>query len=328
QKKVLFVVDENEKIFGVITDGDIRRWIIKSGGLQGKAEDFCNRNPIVVDENYNVEKVKKIMVKKGIEAIPVMIKDRIKDILFWDTLFSETNNLTIKSSINSPVVIMAGGKGTRLDPFTRILPKPLIPIGDKPIIELIIDRFRKYGVKKYYLSLNHKAAAIKAYFEDQEIDYNIQYICEEKPLGTAGALKLVGGKINESFFVSNCDILIDTDYQELMEYHLKNQNEITLVASIKNFPIPYGVCEMNGGGRLSHIREKPDFDFLVNTGLYILNPTVLKYIPDNSYYDMTSLIEDVRESSKIGVFPISEKAWIDIGQWEEYKNAMKTLSLD
>lgn len=217
---------------------------------------------------------------------------------------------------------MAVGKGTRLDPFTRILPKALIPIGDKPIIEVIMDKYAEFGMTVFYVSVIHKARMIKAFFEDFHSDYNISFVNEGKPLGTVGSLKLLEGKINSPFFVSNCDIIINTDYTKIYKFHRKNKYDLTLVASMQHHPILYGVCKIENGGMLKEFTEKPECDFLVNIGFYVLNPDILEFIPESKYFDMTDFMNILKQRNKtIGAYPISEKSWIDIG-WEKYKETL------
>lgn len=333
-EKVLFVVDDNDnKLVGILTDGDIRRWILRTSDLKGSAQDFCNQNPAVVAYNYEYKEVsyyKEIMLDKRIEAIPVLDKNnKLIDALLWGDLFGEeVNTYYNETKIQIPVVIMAGGKGTRLEPFTRILPKPLIPIGNKPIIEIIIDKFYEFGVTDFYISVNHKSKMIKAFFEDTVRPYCINYINEDKPLGTAGSLKFLEGQLDGPFIISNCDILIESDYSELLNYHNGHKNDMTLVASVKNYRIPYGICEIENGGILCRIREKPEYNFLVNTGLYILESKALSLIPGNQYFDITELMEKLRsEGGKIGVFPVSDKSWIDVGEWDEYRKAVRRFEI-
>jgi NDP-sugar pyrophosphorylase family protein len=219
---------------------------------------------------------------------------------------------------------MAGGKGTRLDPFTKILPKPLIPIGDQPILELIMDRFHTYGMEQFYITLNHRSKMIKAYFEEFKTKYKIRYVDEKKPLGTAGGLKYLSDTTSGPIFVSNSDIIIEEDYGKILVFHKNNKNDITIVASVKNYNIPYGICEIENGGILKNITEKPNFNFLVNTGMYIIDSSVINLIPEGEFYHITDLIEDCKKTGgRIGVFPISEKSWIDIGEWEMYKKALE-----
>ena len=221
---------------------------------------------------------------------------------------------------------MAGGKGSRMEPFTKVLPKTLIPINEKPIIEHIIEQFTNVGCLNYYLTVNYKGKILKAYFEELQPNYNVSFVDEKDPLGTAGSLQYLRGKFDKPFFVTNCDIIIKTDFTSLYEFHRKGGYDITLVASAKEYIIPYGTCELNGKGHLSHINEKPKYDFLINTGLYILNPNILELIPKNKFYHITSLIEDAKKKGKkVGVFPIDDEAWIDVGQWAEYQKAVTWL---
>ncbi len=263
-----------------------------------------------------VEKALKQIEALGRKTLPFVDDKRRAISAVWreDVFKSKPKN---RKSLKLPVVIMAGGKGARLAPFTKIIPKPLMPIGDKPIIEIIINRFFDYGCNDFYLSLNYKSSIIKAYFSDFEHKYRINYILETKPLGTAGSLHLLKSKIRKTFFVSNCDILIEADYADMLKFHHERKNKITLVSSMKNFMIPYGVCEISNGGVLKNIREKPEYDFLVNTGMYILDKTVLKDIPKHKCYNMTDLVKDyLKKGEKVGVYPISDKSWLDMGQLE------------
>jgi NDP-sugar pyrophosphorylase family protein len=174
--------------------------------------------------------------------------------------------------------------------------------------------------------VNYKGRILKAYFEELQPDYNVIFVDENEPLGTAGSLQLLMGKFDKPFFVTNCDIIVKADCVSLYEFHQKGGYDITLVASTKEYIIPYGTCELNGDGHLSHINEKPHYDFLINTGLYVLNPDMLKLIPENKFYHITHLIEDAKnQGKKVGVFPIDDEAWIDVGQWAEYQKAVKQL---
>jgi NDP-sugar pyrophosphorylase family protein len=224
---------------------------------------------------------------------------------------------------------MAGGFGTRLKPFTDIIPKPLIPIGKKSVIEYIIDKYREYGINNFYLSINYKARFVKAYFADLQPDYNVYYIQEDKPLGTAGSLKLLEGKIEQPFFVSNCDIVINTNYAKFYDFHISNKFDLSLVAALQKFQIPYGVCKINPDFSLIDIDEKPVQYHLINTGMYIVNPETLKLIPKGKLFHITDLMNEIiRQGGKVGVYPISQEAWIDIGQTEEFKKNLRLLLPD
>ena len=322
-EKTLIVVDDRNGILGTITDGDIRRWILKGKGLNESLVNAMNRRPLTLKEGFVKEDAKNLMLQRKVECLPVVDgTKRVIASLSWVDLF-ESNPKNLKS-LKLPVVIMAGGEGARLHPFTKVLPKPLMPIGDKPIIEIIINRFFDYGCSEFYLSLNYKSNIIKAYFSDFEHKYKINYILENKPLGTAGSLHLLKNRIKKTFFVSNCDILIEADYADMLKFHRQRKNKITLVSSMKNFTIPYGVCEIENGGVLRDIREKPEYDFLVNTGMYILDASVLNDIPKNRFYNITDLISDyIEKKEKIGVYPVSEKSWLDMGQWEALQDMLQ-----
>jgi len=325
-EKILFVVDEERKFYGSLTDGDIRRWILKEGNLKEKVGHICNKNPVFLGVDYDSEKVKKLMLSKRIEWIPVIDNDKVVDVLSWENVFGE--NIT-KEKLGIPVAIMAGGKGTRLEPFTRVLPKPLIPIGGKTIIEIIMDKFSLYGVRDFYVSVNHKSKMIKAYLEEIKTQYSINYLEEDIPLGTIGGLKSLQGKIHDSLLVSNCDIIVDCDYNDVVAFHNKNNYDITIVGSFRHFVIPYGICNIGNGGVLTDIIEKPEYDFLVNTGMVVLRQNTLELIPENQEFHITNLINSTKTNGgKIGVFPISEDAWIDVGQWEEYQKSIRRLGLE
>ena len=213
---------------------------------------------------------------------------------------------------------MAGGKGTRLLPYTHVLPKPLIPIGDKPILERIIEQFCKYGCEKFFLVLNYKKNMIKAYFNEFEHDYQIEYIEEREPLGTGGGLSLLRDKLSGTFILSNCDILIREDFSNILNFHKNSGNKISMICSLKNFRIPYGIVHMGARGLVKSMEEKPTVTFLTNTGCYFIEPEILKEIPEDTFVGFPDIIDKYRlQGNQVGVYPISESAWLDMGQVEE-----------
>lgn len=321
--KILFVVDSDRRLKGTVTDGDIRRHILKEGVLSAPADKIMNPAPISIAEGFSKSEAREIMVSKTIDYLPVVDRaGKVVSSVRWLDLFEKNiSNDELKGVIT---VIMAGGSGSRLAPVTSFLPKPLIPIGDKPIAELIMEKFSGFGCKDFYLSINFKASLLKAYFNEFKHVFNVNYVQEDKPLGTAGSLHLMKGKIKKPFFVSNCDILIEADYSDIYRFHRENRNKITIIVSMKHYTIPYGVCEIGAGGRLKGVREKPEYDFLVNTGLYVMDPDVVNDIPKNKLYHATDLIADyVRRKKKIGVYPVSEKSWFDMGEWQEFQKMFK-----
>lgn len=326
--RVLYVVDIKKKLLGTLSDGDIRKWILYGGQLSSTVEKAYNKNPVYVERDYTIQDVRKIMLERCIESIPVVNKSKeIIEILLWDNILSQEKEiLQVKQKLDIQVVIMAGGLGTRLDPFTKVLPKPLIPIDGKPIIEIIMDKFSQYGIDEYFLCVNYKSRMIKYYFQDTNTDKKVYFSEEEKPLGTIGGLKYLESKLKDNFIVTNCDILIHSDYSEIVKAHYESKRDLTLVASCRNFIIPYGVCDIESGGELIAIKEKPEYDMLVNTGMYIMNKKLLKLIPKNQVFNINEFIVEAKKKDfKVGIFPINEQSWVDVGQWEEYHKATKSM---
>jgi dTDP-glucose pyrophosphorylase len=320
-------VDDQDRVIGVMTDGDFRRAIHNGIQLDENVTKVINRKFYSVNKNFTNSEVENIFNTTIVESIPVLDKRKLIDIITLDKFF-KANKEKKRRSLKSTVVIMAGGKGTRLDPFTRILPKPLLPLGNDPVIKVIMDEFNKFGMDHFYISLNDKQKMIKAYFHDHNLDYKIDFLSEDKPLGTAGALKYLEGKIKNTFFVSNCDVIVRTDYGSFLDFHKSGKYALTMVGSMRQYTIPYGVCETNQTGVLKTIHEKPQYDLLVNTGLYLMEPLALEYIPQNKEFNMTDLIRKLQEAKlMVGIFPVSEKSWIDVGQLSEYREIVKQLSL-
>jgi len=324
-KKCLIVTHEG-KFIGTLSDGDARKALLSNKSIDSPIKGIFNENAFsVVEGEFNKEDLKKIFLEQKYDLIPVLDeKNLVKDIVEWGDL------LQPKSSFHKrdmPVVVMAGGEGSRLKPFTNILPKPLIPLNDKTVIEKILDSFTDSGFYNFFLSINFKAKILTAFFEELEPDYSISFIEEKNPLGTAGSLNLLKEELNSTFLLTNCDVILDLDHGDLIDFHSKNNCEITLVASAKKLTLPYGACEIDKEGFLSKIIEKPSLDYLINAGLYVVEPTALEEIPDGEFFHITDLIAKVKSKGKrVGVFPIENDAWIDIGQWEEYRSALKRLS--
>lgn len=325
-EKCLIVADDRKKILGALSDGDLRKAILNGKVISDSIDTIYNDTPtFFMYGKYSIEEVREVFIKERFSLIPVVNDfNQVVDILYWDKIFDDKVPYTKKLDVS--VVIMAGGKGSRLKPFTQVLPKPLVPVHEKTIIEHIIDRFVNFGVKNFYLTVNYKSRIIKAFFEELQPQYSITFVGEDMPLGTAGSLQFLRGVFDRPFIVTNCDIIVKADYADLYEFHVKNNYDITLVASAMNYKIPYGICELNEAGSLDCIREKPEYSFLVNTGLYVVNPNVLNRIPEERMYHITELIEDIKKDGmKIGVYPIAEDSWVDIGQWAEYRKALDSL---
>ncbi len=328
-EKVLLVVDAEEKLLGTITDGDIRRFILKGNSLDSAISGAYHRTPLYIDKDeFSVSLARKKMLEQKVGLIPVVNKEKkVVDFITWDQAFAEQKPAFIRGAkLDVPVVIMAGGKGTRLDPFTRILPKPLIPVGDKPIIELIIDEFLRQGADRYYCTVNYKGEMIEAYFQNLERDYTIEFIKEQEYCGTAGSLNLLKKKIDDLCLVSNCDVIVQAEFAEVVKMHRAENAFLTILSSIQHHKIPYGVIEFKEQGKVIDIREKPEYTITINTGVYVLSRKVFDFIPENTFFDMTDLIKTlIGQDKKVLTYPVNASEYIDIGQWEEYKKALEKL---
>ena len=319
-KRILLIAPSG-RLKAVITDGDIRRHLIRNGSLDESVKLIATYNPRYVTQETR-HQAKFIMKEHSIIAIPLLNEERnIESLLFADDV-----ELVRESHLNLPVVINAGGLGTRLYPYTKILPKPLIPIGDEPILSLIMERFKKYDCNDFHVIVNHKKNLIKAFFADYPTKYSLQFVDEDIPLGTGGGLSLLKGKINSTFFFSNCDILIDADYESMYRQHKREKNIITMVCALKNVVIPYGVVNMSSEGEIESFSEKPRFSFLTNAGLYIVEPEVIEQLTDNESISFPEIMDYYRSiGRRVGVYPVSEKAWMDMGQLEELEEMRKRL---
>lgn len=324
--KILFVFS-NDKFEGILTIGDIQRAILNNVNLNNKIGLILDRNKVYAHAGDSIEYIKSKMQELRAEAMPVLDnQENLVEIYFWNDLFGDKQELPHKG-INLPVVIMAGGKGTRLQPLTNIYPKPLIPIGEKTIIESIMDKFVAYDCHDFYISVNYKAEVIKNYFGLlNNSQYHISYFQEDKPMGTAGSLRLLKDRLHSTFFVSNCDILIKENYADILDYHRSNGNELTVVAALKTYSIPYGTIITGENGLLESIQEKPSLTFKINTGLYILEPSVLDEIPDD-FFHITHLMEKLQKTGRrVGVYPISQNDWVDMGDWTEYLKLVRAYN--
>lgn len=319
-KKVLFVLDD-KILYGTLTDGDIRRHLLSGGKMDDPLYTAANQNPITA---ANREQARKILQnqKEWLFAIPIVGKEQV----LLDIILAAEPKEPSFPRLGLPVVIMAGGKGTRLDPYTRVLPKPLIPVGDYPIIEHIMRQFEDYGCSTFHVIVNYKKQLMKAYFSESGQRYNVTWYDEERPLGTGGGLYLLKGQVDETFFLTNCDILLRSDLSAILQFHRENGNAITMVGVYKSLTIPYGVVDVGGDGVIEAMREKPELSFLTNTGVYVVEPDVLSDIPDNAVITFPEIMDMQRQKGKkVAVYPISEDEWMDMGEMTEMENMRKRL---
>ncbi len=318
-KGIIYISDDKHRLLGSLTDGDIRRWMIKNGDLNARVLDimFTHTKFLYQDDRAGA---REFMDREKITSVPIVAPDKtIIDICFinYDTLIAEARR---KSLENTSVIIMAGGKGMRLQPYTSVLPKPLIPIGGVPILERIIKRFTEYGVRDFSLVVNYKKEIIKAYFSETAYKEKISYAEETEFRGTAGGIKLLNRRFDTPVIVTNCDILIVADYDEIIKHHVNNQNKLTIVSSVKKTVIPYGVIRSNEDGTVSCMEEKPRLSHLINTGMYVMNPELVELIPEQGVFHMTDLIDKLLSmGQKVGIYPISEDSFFDMGEFEELR---------
>lgn len=310
---ILFLVDDNQRLLGCLTDGDVRRFLLAGGKMSGVAIEAANVTPRVA---HSIEEARHLYHKKNYIVIPIVNEDGfVTDLYNGET---GEKNKRQRKALHVPVVINAGGRGTRLDPYTRVLPKPLIPIGDLPIIELIMQEYQSYGCTDFHIIVNYKRELMKAYFADNDRQYNISWYDEEKPLGTGGGLSLLRGKFSSTFFFANCDALLTANYESMLKFHKENGNAITMISAYKNMSIPYGVVEMGTNGSIEEMKEKPLISFLTNTGIYIVEPEVIEDIVDNESIGFPDIIlREKRKGKKVATFPVSENDWMDMGQLPE-----------
>ena len=310
---------EKDKLLAVLSDGDVRRYILEQNNLERRVKDIANYSPRSVKVGSVVNLIH-YMKKHKITAVPVVDDEgHILRICFEDG--TEVYNTC---DIHIPIVIMAGGKGTRLYPYTQILPKPLIPIGSKTITEHIMDRFIKAGCSDVTMIVNYKKRFIETYFAE-ESGYSVKFVEENEFYGTGGGLHLLEN-MNETFFMTNCDILLDADYVDIYRTHKREHNLITMVCARKKEVIPYGTIEKNSEGKLAKLVEKPEFSFLVNTGFYVIEPEFLDKIPADTFIHITDVIQAcIDEGERVGVYEVEEEAWMDMGQMDELEKMKKRL---
>lgn len=320
---IVFVCEDGT-VKASLTDGDIRRHILGGGSLTEPAEKVANPGFVFVREGEE-KRAQELMRARKINGIPVLTaQGKLTSIAFLGE-----DTVQERQKLGVPVVIMAGGKGTRLYPYTKVLPKPLIPVGDLTITEHIMQRFAAYGCDEFMMIVNHKKNMIKSFFSDEQIPFHVHFVDEDTPLGTGGGLKLLQGLVDETFFLTNCDILIEGAYDKMYRHHKEQGNILTMACATKQVTIPYGTVEIDGGGDIISLREKPSFSFLTNTGFYIVEPRFLDYIPDDTFIHITDIIQlCIDNGEKVGVYPISEHAWMDMGQLEELERMRKQLGVD
>lgn len=319
--RVALVVDDSQRLTGVVTDGDIRRGLLNNLVLSDSVSLVMNTNPLTAIVGTSRESLLALMEKKGILSIPLV--DGAGQLVGLETLHSALH----QPKYDNPVFLMAGGFGTRLRPLTDVCPKPMLKVGNKPILETVINSFIKAGFVNFYISTHYMPEQIQAYFGDgSTLGVNISYIHEDKPLGTGGALGLLPDDLPPGLplIMMNGDVLTKVDFQHLLNFHLEHEADATMCVHEYDYQIPYGV--INGeGNRVTSMEEKPIQRFFVNAGIYVVSPEVIRSVPKNYHIDMPTLLEQhMKERERVLMFPIHEY-WLDIGRMEDFNRAQADI---
>ena len=313
--KIVLVADENRRLLGTVVDGDIRRGILKGCSLEEQVQEVMSCTPTVAAQNDEREKILALMRLNHVYQIPVVDEDGI------------LVGLEVIEALLSPpqrenwIVLMAGGMGTRLKHLTVDTPKPLLKIGEKPLLETTLVNFIEQGFNRFFISVNYKSELIEAHFGDGSAwGVQIDYLREDKKLGTAGALGLLPGKPTAPVLVMNGDVLTKVNFQQLLDFHQEHRAAATMCVREYDFQVPYGVVKLDRH-RIASIEEKPIQRFFVNAGIYVLEPEILNLVPHDSYFDMPTLFEKlVEQKRETAVFPIREY-WLDIGRMDDFERA-------
>ena len=313
--QIALVVDDNDKLLGTLTDGDIRRGILRGLDLDSSIETIVFKEPAIAKISSTKEEILKIALSKKLHQIPIVDDNGIVLDL------KEIEELVEPKIKTNRVILMVGGLGTRLRPLTQDTPKPMLKVGNKPILQTIVEKFAEYGFINITMCVNFNASIIRDYFSDgKEFGVNIDYVLEQKRMGTAGALSLLKERPSEPFFVMNGDLLTNVNFEHIFNYHMLNKATATMCVREYDYEVPYGVVEMNDN-KIKQIVEKPVQKFFVSAGIYMLSPEILDLIPQDEFYDMPTLFEKLIKLSKNVIsFPIREY-WLDIGRMEEYQRA-------
>ncbi|MDB3938922.1 nucleotidyltransferase family protein [Candidatus Pelagibacter sp.] len=312
--KIAIAVNKKGQLLGTLTDGDIRRGFLNGLNINSSVKSIIFKKPIIAKKEDNEENMLKVALSKQIYQIPVVDKNRKVIGLHILDEFIKLKNKSNK------VVIMAGGKGMRLRPLTKNIPKPMLKVGKKPILQTIVEKFKESGYTNFVICVNYKSQIIKDYFRDgKSFGVKIEYIHEKKRMGTAGALSLFKKKPKEPFFVINGDLLTNLDFEKMFDYHNKYNSKATMCVKEYNIDSPYGEVNLKGEN-IESIEEKPKHKFFVNAGVYILDPKCINLIP-KKYFDMPSLFKKIiTKKYKTVSFPLGEY-WLDIGRFNDYKKA-------
>ena len=325
--RLLIVTDENMKLLGTFTDGDSRRMLLRNDSLSESIERGYNDNSVFMyQSDFTPGKAFDICQEKKIVGLPIINEQNVVVDFYRSQLIGGKELSFNHLDATIPVVIMGGGKGSRLYPISDVFPKPLIPISGRPMVEHVMDYFRQFNLNNFYMTVNHKSDLIKAYFRSIKKDYQLEFVDEPHFMGTAGSISLIKDELKTDFIISNCDSMVKTDIYEAYQMHMSNGFDLTVITSIQHHQLNYGKINYKNGGIITSIEEKPELTIPINTGTYIANPRVLKSIKTDGLFHMTDLIEAlIKNGQKVGCFFINDNEFVDFGQWEEYKKAVSKL---
>lgn len=317
---ILLVVNNDEKLLGTVTDGDVRRGILKGIALSESIKQIMNPQPIVAQKNQTIDSIYTLMRKHVIRQIPILNDEGIVvGIEVLDELLQYNRK-------DNPIVLMAGGLSTRLYPLTIDKPKPMLEIAGRPILEIILTNLIQFGFHKFFISINYLGNQIKEYFGNgSKWDVEIEYLQENEKMGTAGALSLLPRKFNSPLIVMNSDLLTKIDFNHLLTFHTQHDTVATMAVRAFDYTVPYGICKFDKN-YITEVVEKPTYKFFINAGVYVLEPVILDVIPKNEYFDMPTLFSRLIALEKqVTAFPVREY-WLDIGQMSDFEKAHNEYS--
>ncbi len=316
--RVIFVIDQSEHLLATVTDGDIRRGLLAGLNLDAPVSLVMKSNPICISSDATKESIQDILRNANVLALPVV--DGVNKVIGLETI----DTVEDKFCTDTTVVLMAGGFGKRLLPLTDHVPKPMLPLGNRPIIERIVEDFKLQGFKNFCITTHYKAEIIQKHFEKNPLNVNIEFFNEDEPLGTAGSLFLLKDRIHSDFFVMNADLLVKTNFKNLLAFHKKNNQVATMCVKQHSYQVPFGVVQIEDMGVLNII-EKPLYSHFINSGIYCFNESIFKFCNEKKYMDMPTLLQNlITENKKICAFPIHEH-WVDIGCMDDYQKVNASL---